>query len=272
MHRLSASWFHLMLMPLAASFQVAPGHVMRCSRPRVQAITALNRREVLPPLGFALLFGRLGYLASTKGELVLPSESIFDPMAATAKADAAALCAVQSCVDNKLAELQFYLDTSTIRCNAKGNALQRTPVVYIAPDFGLSSASVARYNVVVAVPTPPAAQDPVEIIWLKNAESGAIVASKTFSTSNDVGPATLLATLKEPFAGIKRGATLVPYSYSKHDGVWEGTHFTLPSESAGSSTNAFGPREIGAIDARGKRPAAEIGKELLKRAGIAYEP
>jgi hypothetical protein len=267
MHRLSA-WFHLTLVPLTTTFQVAPGHMMRCSRPRAQAITALTRREVLPPLGFTLLFARLGYLASTKEELILPSESVFDPVAAIAKAETAALCAVQSCVDNKLAELQYYLDTSTIRINSKGDAAYRTPVVYVAPDFGLSSASVARYNVIVAVPTPPTTQDPVEIIWLKNAESGVIVASKTFSANNDVVPATLLATLKEPFAGIKRGATLVPYSYSKRDGVWEGTRFTLPGDSSGSSTNALGPREIGAIDARGKRPAADIGKELLKKAGI----
>jgi hypothetical protein len=257
------------LVPLATCFDI-PTNMRYHSQPRARVITALTRREVVPPLGFGLLAARLGYLASTKEELMLPSEKVFDPATAIAKADAAAGCAVQSCVDVKLTELSFYLDTASTSMNAKGAASDHTPVVYIAPDFGLSSASVARYNLIIALPTS-SASDPVEIIWLKNAESGAIVATKVFNNANrdSSGPPTLLATLKEPFAGVRRGATLIPYSYSKRDGVWEGARFTLPAEGASSAT-ALGPREIGKIDARGKRPAADIGKELLTRAGIAY--
>ena len=219
-----------------------------------------------------MIFGGLGLrlatLASSKVDVIIPSESTFDPVAASAKIADASTCPVQSCIDGKFTELPYLLDTSKYAGskNSKGAPSEQLPTVYVEPTFGKSQSSVAAYRVLVTVP-PTAA---TELLWLVNADSGELVASKVFAPDESSESSTLVAVLKEPYAGVRRGASITPLSYGSANGLWQGQTFVLPAEAEagskpGSAPGTFGPGDF-YIDTRGKRPPSVVGAEILQKA------
>lgn len=264
----------LVFSPQRASARTADAHA-RCAPPVAATDFSDLRRRLLAPAVFSLLGGRVLWLAASKEDVALPAgEPRFDEHAASKAVRQASACAVQSCYDASLKEQAFYLDTTAEEKNQRGKPEERLPVVYIEPAFGSSRASLANYRVVMTVP-PPARSADVRLMWLKNAATGQVLASKSFDTDGrrvDTAPVpTIIATLLEPYGGVARSSEVVPYVYYARDGLWEGAPITLCAPSDGqsscSSIGALGPADF-RIDARARRDRSEVGLELLRKAGL----
>lgn len=197
----------------------------------------------------------------------------WDAEAAKAAAKAGALCPAVSCADARFAEVQAALDTSSLESNTAGNAADYAPVVYVEPQFGMmSKAAVARYKVVAVSPLPKDSDDAVELMWLRDAATGRVVAVRGFDSEppkNPLGqelpywPYTLSASLTEPYAGVARGETLVPLVYYSKAGLWQGEPFVLcgPEQSS-----CAGPGLVNGVrvDTLNKYGATKTGASLLK--------
>ena len=92
-------------------------------------------------------------------------------------------------------------------------AVTHVPTVRISP-----SGANGRVQVEVTVST--ASPDFIDYIWVKDADSGDIIAGRGFSVKEPL-VLTMLAT---------RGRRLVPIAHSRTDGVWEGTTFSAQVE------------------------------------------
>ena len=229
-----------------------------------------TRRKLLPPALFSLLGGRLLWLANNKEEVALPQgEPRFDVDAASAAIDRATDCAVQSCYDVRLEEQAFYLNTVNKKKN-QGALAEHLPVVYVEPAFGAGANPRASYRVVITLPEAHARD--ARLLWLKNAATGQVLASKAFAKQGGsqqggvVAPPTIIASLLEPYGGVRRGTAIVPYVFYDEDGLFEGPEIVLcaPSECA-SAPGSFGPSDF-RIDTRGRRDRSEVGRELLRKA------
>jgi len=201
----------------------------------------------------------------------------WDPEAARAAAKAGALCPAVSCADNRFLEVQAALDTSTLPVNAVGSASEHLPIVYVEPQFGMMKArgtALAQYKVVVVAPIARSASDRVELMWLRDASSGRVVAVRGFDSDTqftplgqeiEVWPYTLSASLKEPYVGVSLGERLVPCVYYAEAGLWVGEPFVLcgPEQSVCEGPGVF---STGRISTLNKYGAARTGANLLEAA------
>ena len=139
-------------------------------------------------------------LSLKKEPLPIIQQSRWAPEEAADAALAGALCPTVSCADARFAEVNALLDTTGVQTNAHGMASERKPIVYLETAFGLKkTAAPAQYHVVVVSPIPQSASDSVRLMWLRDAESGRIVAARSFEddegTIDEEGPPTLVGCL-----------------------------------------------------------------------------
>ena len=233
-----------------------------------------TRRKVLPVAFFGLLGSRVAILASTKETFTPPDVATFEPDVAMEASRAAGACPVQSCNTARLLEMQYALDTSKVAKNAKGSAATHMPIVWV----DVERVDAARpYSAKVVMVAPESSGDTVKLMWLVNAATGQIIGSKTIqaaSTQMGVvsgapvqgatdGPATLVAGVRERYAGVERGTKVQPYVLYANDGLWAGEPFVLTE--ASPCPGALGPADF-VLDTRGRRPRGELGAELQRKA------
>jgi len=222
-------------------------------------------------------------LSLRKEPLPVIEQSRWAPTQAAEAALAGALCPTVSCADARFAEVNALLDTTGIQMNAQGKVQERKPVVYLETAFGLKgSAAPAQYHVVVVSPLGRGAgdtHDRVQLMWLRDAESGRVVAARSFDAEGEGSgadaPPTLVGTLKEPYAGVHMGQKLVPLVLYERDGLWVGDTFTLcsPDAQVCAGSGLFTPasiREGGPhISTVNRLGAARIGTSVMQAATAA---
>ena len=163
------------------------------------------------------------------------------------------------------------LDTKGIQTNAKGLKAERAPIVYLETAFGMrKSASMASYHAVVVAPVRDG-DDRVQLIWLRDADTGRVVATRSFAAPSEDspppdGPPTLVATLKEPYAGVYQGEKLVPLVLYERDGLWQGEPFSLcgPDGPVCVGSGLFSPAR--AVQTPNRMGANRIGAAVLEKA------
>ena len=201
----------------------------------------------------------------------------WDPQEAIAAAKAGALCPAVSCADNRFAEVQAALDTSTLKANAVGSAAEKAPLVYVEPQFGMMKArgtALAQYKIVVVAPLPRDDTDRPQLMWLRDATTGRVVAVRGFDSEPQFTPLgqeiedwpfTLSASLKEPYVGVKQGETLVPCIFYSKAGLWVGEPFVLcgPDQDMCAGPGVFSGSRVATLNKYG---ASRTGANLLEAA------
>ena len=240
----------------------------------VEPTMAVTRRQVLPVALLSLLGGRIAVLVGMKEEFQPPATSAFDPEQAILASRAAGECPVQSCNKARMTEMQYLLDVDKASTARKGSAKTHAPIVWVGAQQQEANRPYAAKIVVVA---NEASGDSVRLMWLVNAATKQIVGSHVVdavssqagvmsgaaSQGEGDGPITLVSNVKEPFAGVAAGTTLLPYVLYKNDGLWAGEPIVLCEDA--SCSGALGPRDF-MLDTRGRRPRGDVGAELLQKA------
>jgi hypothetical protein len=250
----------------------------RCKSP---AMRTVRRGEVISLSGLSFIFSRLATLVLTRDSAKPLPEPTWDPVAAAITSRAAGQCPLQSCADARLTELKQLLDTTKVETDERGIPVE----VYVQPTFGARGpSSRAAYRIVVAV----AAAD-ARLLWLKNADTGEIIATKAIEVGAANSVPTLVASLLEPYAGVRRGSNVTAFAYFADAGI-SAVPFQLcatptgaatePNQGQGAGTASrttsritsssscpsfFGPTDF-FLDTRGRRASSDVGAELLTQA------
>ena len=198
--------------------------------PAAAADFSETRRKLLPPASSSRRPTAL--LANNKEEVALPQgEPRFDVDAASAAIDRA-MTARSNLVTTSGSRAAFYLHSQR-----RNRALaEHLPVVYVEPAFGAGANPRASYRVVITLPEAHARD--ARLLWLKNAATGQVLASKAFAKQGGsqqggvVAPPTIIASLLEPYGGVRRGTAIVPYVFYDEDGLFEGQRSSYSNVSA----------------------------------------
>lgn len=246
-----------------------------------------------PPLG------RRDVLAAGAA-LFLPSPAhALDVTAAMEAATAGAGCPTQSCVDASIDRLTRLLDDTAGMKKNVGAAAQHRPIVTVKPIFGApitpgrdTGSLVPRYQITMVVPHPVTPTDYVQLMWLRDAETGRVLAARaiepatvgggisapvvekaagagTLGARSVLGPPTLTADVGKGY--VARGDRVIPYSYDTKHGLWEGEPVTL-CEGKEACDGAGATRLPLALDVRVRRPLEEIGQDVLRQLGLPLDP
>ena len=235
----------------------------RCSSPCMteRAEGSLDRRAASGIAALTLL--NICSLTLRKEPLPVITTTRWDPEAAIVASKGGAACPTVSCADARFAEVNSMLDTSGVKSNAKGAKEDRLPIIYLETAFGMrGSAAMAQYHVVMVSPVK-AGDDRVQLMWLRDAQTGRVVAARSFDEDSQQDPPTLVGTLKQPYAGVREGETLVPLILYERDGLWVGDPFTLcaPDSAVCDGPGLLKPSRI--ISTANKRGATQIGADVL---------
>ena len=270
---IAAGSYHLPSRSLAVTAMAASNS--KTDRPE----GSLDRRAASGIAALTLL--NIASLSLRSEPLPVNLVATWDPAAAAAASRAGAACPTVSCANARFAEINSFLDLSKYNGpkNTKGTPAERMPIVYLDKQFGMrGDEGLAAFHVVVV---SPARDDNVQLIWLRDASTGRVVASRSFdvsgggdpgalrTTEDEVaaeGPPTLVGTIKEGYQGVYKGQKLVPAILYESSGLWEGKPFTLCSAGGGTAwcegEGLLAPPR--AINTGNKRGAAGIGAAVLE--------
>lgn len=253
-------------------------------RPGGQRLPGLARDSARSTSRRALLAGGgLAYCSAQRA-------AALDVDAAVVESTAGAACPVQSCVDASVAKLVSYLDVNGVPKNQKGAPRSHRAVVTVTPVVPVkfdSAAALPSYQIIMVAPHGVAADDYVQLMWIKNARTGRLLGSRAlygpdepgsvanaakgigrFGTRYLPGPPTLSFRVGKGY--VARGDSLVPLLYCSKHGLWEGEPFTLcDGRDACAGPGLYTLR--GKVDARAKRQLEEIGAEVLRELGITVD-